>query len=365
MSNEIEYPYRDLVDKLESEIRTLYDENTSNPLLRRRLSKILGYVRDLRSLRMIAATSDVESVGEACDNATQPSVPPMTPPTAAPCAKETRTHFIYDATTRPTAPQPGDVWQLDILGLKTNFHYCPPGTFLMGSPIEEEGSKNNETLHEVTLTRGFWLGESPVTVEAFKRFADASGYKTLPERTRGSTSNWKRLGWDDLTFEESLSHPVVYVSWDDAQEYIKWLNGNCAPSGMKFQLPTEAQWEYACRAGTTTRFSWGDEWDASKLNVVGDGTKPVGWANYANAWGFVDMHGGVWEMCEDWLSEYPKESVTDPFGMEKRLGRVARGGCWACRNKPELCRSATRNWTDLSSALNIRGFRVEIADVIQ
>jgi len=146
---------------------------------------------------------------------------------------------------------------------------------------------------------------------------------------------------------------VETVSWDDCQKYIKKLNAmDAAPEGYKFSLPTEAQWEYACRAGTTTAFHFGDVLNGDKANH--DGKYPYGTekkgnnlekttvaGSYpANAWGLYDMHGNVAEWCLDWYDDYPGGSVTDPTGPSSGEVRVYRGGCWSSYGY--YCRSADR-----------------------
>ncbi|MGL6226270.1 MAG: formylglycine-generating enzyme family protein, partial [Thermoguttaceae bacterium] len=146
--------------------------------------------------------------------------------------------------------------------------------------------------------------------------------------------------------------PVETVSWDDCQNFIKQLN-NSSPSGFKFSLPTEAHWEYACRAGTTTPFSFGSELNGDRANCNGNypygtetkgpylqKTTPVG-SYAANGWGLYDMHGNVWEWCSDWHGDYPTGTVTDSVGASIGSSRVNRGGCWDY--DAGSCRSADRD----------------------
>jgi formylglycine-generating enzyme required for sulfatase activity len=162
------------------------------------------------------------------------------------------------------------------------------------------------------------------------------------ERVMGSNpSNFKNAGKDA---------PVEQVSWDDCQAFIRKLNA-LVPGGG-FRLPTEAEWEYACRAGTTTTFHYGNDLDASMANFdgnypYGNGAKgryrettvPVGTFK-PNAWNLYDMHGNVWELCWDWHGEYPTGSVIDPSGPGSGSNRVPRGGSWDCNARD--CRSANR-----------------------
>jgi len=227
-------------------------------------------------------------------------------------------------------PKPGDRMVLTIKGVEYAFRWCPPGTFMMGSPESEKERLSGETQHQVTLTKGFWMLETPVTQEM----------------------------WESVT-DENRSHfrrkksPVERVSWNDCLDYIGQLNAlNIAPDGYKFSLPTESQWEYACRAGTETPFNFGDVLNGDKANCDGKypyGTKTRG--EYlgktsevglypVNAWGLYDMHGNVWEWCLDWYGEYPNGSVTDPVGPLTGSKRVMRGGSWY--SDAEYCRSAVR-----------------------
>lgn len=245
---------------------------------------------------------------------------------------------------------------VSIAGVDTKFHWCPPGTFMMGSPTSEKDRNDDETQHEVRLTKGFWLCKVPVTVAAFRKFVNATGYKTEAEKA-GDDDTWRDPG-----FEQTPSHPVVLVSWNDAQAYIKWLNENYAPSGMEFKLPTEAEWEYACRAGTTSKYNvsgesldslgWYDDNSGGRTHAVG-GKAP-------NAWGLYDMHGNVWEWCADWYGDYPSGTVTDPTGPSSGSDRVLRGGSW--RYSARLCRSAYRFGSGPANRNCYYGFRLLLTD---
>ena len=161
--------------------------------------------------------------------------------------------------------------------------------------------------------------------------------------------NWKKF-----------NRPVENVRRGDAKEFCKELNRLYAgklPQGYKFDLPTEAQWEYACRAGTTTAYSYGDSSDTDKMNydVCFGPTVDVGSLGYKNAWGLYDMHGNVWEWCRDWYGDYSDGAVTDPVGPRTGSYRVLRGGSWG--GDARGCRSANRlNWgpDNRSSCLGFR-----------
>jgi formylglycine-generating enzyme required for sulfatase activity len=217
------------------------------------------------------------------------------------------------------AHKPGERMVVKIQDVEYAFHWCPVGSFMMGSPQGETGRQDNETLHRVTLSKGFWMLETPVTQMMW-----VSVMGTEPSRFKG-----------DL-----LKLPVEQVSWNDCQEYIKKLNDlKVAPAGFKFALPTEAQWEYACRADTTTAYHFGDTLTKEQANFGGNKTTEVG--KYpANAWGLKDMHGNVWEWCADWYDNYPSGTVTDPTGASQGSYRVSRGGSWDF--DAEDCRSAFR-----------------------
>ncbi len=199
----------------------------------------------------------------------------------------------------------------------------PRGKFVMGGPLTEKNRIPKEAQVTVTLSKDFWLGQTEVTNAQWKRVMGS-----VP-------SHWK----DD-------DGPVEQVSWDDSIDFCKKLSElpEERKSGRVYRLPTEAEWEYACRAGTETVYSFGD--DETLLGDFGwfDGnsdrqTHPVG-QKKPNPWGLYDMHGNVWEWCSDWYGEYPIGVVTDPQGPSEGSSRVSRGGSWF--NPARVCRSASR-----------------------
>ena len=235
--------------------------------------------------------------------------------------------------------------RLRVSDLDMEFVYTPPGTFLMGSPEDEPGRLDREKQHEVTLSQGFFLQTTPVT---------QGQYKTIMGK---NPSNFKKIGPDG---------PVENVSWKDAQEFIQKLSER--DGTLSYRLPTEAEWEHACRAGTTTPFWWGRCLSTDEANYDGNhplegcpkgkyrkATTPVKMFP-PNSWGLHDMHGNVWEWCQDWFGDYPDGPVTDPTGPETGEYRVVRGGSWlsSARN----CRSAHRSWRVPEGRNDYLGFRL-------
>ena len=242
-----------------------------------------------------------------------------------------------DHRIRQEQKRAGERKVLAISGVEYPFRYCPLGKFIMGSPASKKEGSYRETQHQVTLTQGFWMLETEVT-------------QAMWEGIMGNNPSHFKGGF----FKGNKKLPVEGVSWNDCQEYIKKLNGlGVAPEGYRFSLPTEAQWEYACRAGTTTPFNFGSTLNGDKANCNGNhpyGTTTKGQnlakttevGTYpANAWGLYDMHGNVCEWCSDWSGDYPSCSVTNPVGPSSGSYRVLWGGGWYhyARN----CRSAYRS----------------------
>ena len=218
----------------------------------------------------------------------------------------------------------------DSIGME--FKLIPAGTFTMGDASGED----DETPHEVTLTKPFKMGVHEVTQAQYEQLMG-----TNPSEFKGA------------------DNPVETVNWDDAVDFCRRLSELPAEkkAGNVYRLPTEAEWEYACRAGTTTRFSFGD--DESELGdyawFYGNTSHPVG-GKKPNAWGLYDMHGNVWEWCQDWYADYPSGSMTNPSGATSGSARVFRGGGWD--DTAEDCRSAYRNRNDPSIRNYYFGFRV-------
>ncbi len=236
----------------------------------------------------------------------------------------------------------------------------PAGTFLMGSPAGEPGRDVNERQYQVTLTRGFSMGKYEVTNGQYTEFLNATGVGADAKGTvvvDGASSTQTFLGntnWgvshDGSKWVTGSSNiPVAYITWFGAKAYADWAGGS---------LPTEAQWEYACRAGTTTAYSFGtgDLGDyAWYRDNSGGQTRPVG-QKKPNPWGLYDTYGNVLEWCNDWFGVYPSTAVTDPTGPDSGSARVARGGGWY--SGKDDCRSASRA---VRSVTNDIGFRVVFA----
>jgi len=244
-----------------------------------------------------------------------------------------------------------------------NLHmiWIEPGTFMMGSPKDELGRRDDEVQHQVTLTKAYWLGKYEVTQAQY-------------EAVMGTNPSWYK--GDDL--------PVECVSWYDAKEFCSKLTAlereaGRLPEGYRYTLPTEAQWEYACRAGTTTALNSGKNLSkaeiCSEMDEVGwywynagivsyekglTCTRPVG-EKKSNAWGLYDMHGNVGEWCSDFYEDYPAFAAVDPTGADTGIDRVVRWGSWW--HYAWVCRSACRGYDASDAKYTNLGFRVALAPV--
>lgn len=229
------------------------------------------------------------------------------------------------------------------LGMK--FIYVPPGTFLMGTPADERGAGKDEKQHQVTISRAFYLQTTEVT-----------------------QGQWNMVMGNNPSFFKECGNncPVEEVSWNDVREFIKRLNQMMGTG--EYRLPTEAEWEYACRAGAKTPFNTGPCLSTEEANYQGNfpyfGCPPgqyqfetVKTGSYLpNSWGLYDMHGNVSEWCQDWKGEYPAGHVTDPEGPPLGRYRVIRGGSWG--REASACRSAKRHHCPPESRSNRIGFRL-------
>ncbi len=305
------------------------------------------------------------------------------------------------------APAAADL--VDSIGI--SFKRIPAGEFLMGSDetieamardfpqyerqrfekIDDEGP-----VHRVRITRDFFLGQTEVTVGQFRRFVESSGY--VPESLRDGTGGYgynpaydpatslrrdafegrcPQYSWLNTGYPQTDDFPVVNVTWNDAVAMARWLTEK---EGVRYRLPTEAEWEYACRAGTRTRFASGDS--PESLTAVADvfdaDAAPFWprWNNFAltshdgfafaapvgsrapNAFGLYDMHGNVWEWVADWYGAdtYSHSPEADPQGPETGETRVRRGGSW--HTWAFYARAAFRNWNTPDTRYTLLGFRL-------
>jgi formylglycine-generating enzyme required for sulfatase activity len=294
-----------------------------------------------------------------------------TPPSGTSQPREARPN--RDARLRP-----GLVWRDAIPGLwesaSPEMVTIPPGRFLMGAPAGEEFSLDSERpQHEVRIDYTFALGKYELTVAEFSAFIAETAHDTGKSAYIWNSEKWQDApgkGWRDPGFVQTGRHPICCVNWNDAKAYVAWLNGKlglerCADA---YRLPSEAEWEYACRAGTTTTFSFGATISTAQANYNGNHTygagakgdyrqktTPVG-SFPANAFGLHDMHGNVSELCEDvWNANYNGAPTN---GAARLTGdasvRVSRGGSW--HGVPLYQRSAVRSYSGLRSSAC--GFRV-------
>ena len=231
----------------------------------------------------------------------------------------------------------------------------PAGSFTMGSPVGEYKKGRDETPHKVTLTKSYYLGAYEATQDQYEKVMGDN-----PSEFKGA------------------ENPVDSVNWDDAVSFCKKLSEmpEEKAAGRSYRLPTEEEWEYACRAGSTTSYSFGDTaellgehaWFGEK---DGDKTHPVG-EKKPNRWGLYDMHGNVLEWCQDWYADYPPDASTDPQGPNGGSFRVARGGSWGGNRGGSwrfddvgFCRSAHRGGSIPSSRYSTCGFRLALSPSVK
>jgi formylglycine-generating enzyme required for sulfatase activity len=286
----------------------------------------------------------------------------------------------------PGKPESGDPYIVQLQGdVALNMRWIPPGTFMMGSPGAEKGRKPDEIQTRVTLTRGYWMGATEVTIGQWKavmgrsvreQLAHALDDETLhdfgtgKEQTLRDFMRFDRNDPGKYLTNENDRLPMYFVSWNDAAAFCDKLNRlekGRLPKGYKFALPTEAQWEYACRAGSEETvdpgaIAWYGANSRTGYTGKGLGNPPAGSRNTGeklpNAWGLYDMLGNLWEWCEDVYAPYPGGSVTDPSGPGTGIFHVNRGGSWGSGVNDE--RPANRAKNPQPEASAYRGFRIAL-----
>lgn len=221
-------------------------------------------------------------------------------------------------------------------GVELTMVLIPAGKFLMGSPISEEYRDEDETQHEVTISKPFYMGKFEVTQEQWELLMG-----TNPSEFKG-----KKI-------------PVTNITWDDCQDFITKLNKK---TKNKFRLPTEAEWEYSCRAGTETAYFFGEHLNPLNANYnnpekeVESEPLPVGRDNKPNTFGLCDMHGNVMEWCNDWYDDYSDDDSIDPQGPSEGENKVFRSG--SCFEFPSELRSAYRGYQPPYERFIVLGFRL-------
>ncbi|MFM8726315.1 MAG: formylglycine-generating enzyme family protein, partial [Planctomycetaceae bacterium] len=238
-----------------------------------------------------------------------------------------------------TGGQPKEV--VNTIGMKLLL--IPAGTFTMGSPASEIGRSDDENQHQVTLTKSFYMGRTEVTQGQWRKVS--------------RTEPWKA----ERYVLEGDDNPAVYVSWNDAVEFCEKLS---ALEGKPYRLPTEAEWEYACRGRTKTAFSFGEDeadlgkyawYDGNAWKVKEKYSHRVA-QKLANPFGLHDLHGNNYEWCRDWYGDYPSAPLTDPRGPDAGSSRVLRGGSWY--SEPSFHRSANRSSRTPEFRCHFYGFRL-------
>jgi len=274
-------------------------------------------------------------------------------------AEQARRTGVVPASLRRDTTTTTDGRSITISDLNLELVPISAGRFAMGST---KGGADEQPMTQVEITRPYWLGKTEVT-----------------------QGQWEAVMGSNPSSFKGATRPVENVSYDDAVEFCRKLTereraAGRLPSGYEYTLPTEAQWEYACRAGTTTAYSWGNEFELGRCNVENDpgssetknvatferrglptdSTMPVG-QFAANAWGLYDMHGNVWEWCRDWYGDYPGGTVADPMGPSWGADRVYRGG--SLSSTAAGCRSAYRGNVGPGCRSSYLGFRLALSSV--
>ena len=286
-------------------------------------------------------------------NTSTPTFSPTASPTPTVTPTPSPTPAAGSAITVSLANLPVDATSLTMV-------YIPAGTFIMGSSDTEQDRNLNEgPQHQVTLTQPFLMGQHEVTQAQWKAVIEEAFAAFPSDATVQALAGIKEPSYYKNGAMIYPNRPVEQVTWNDCQKFVYALN--LLGKGT-FRLPTEAEWEYACRAGTTTRFYWGDDPDYSQIGQYTwydcnspSGTKDAG-LKLPNGFGLYDMNGNLWEWCQDWYGSYNSLSQNDPTGANSGSNRVLRGGSWM--QYAGFCRSATRNRTNPGNTYYDIGFRV-------
>lgn len=257
--------------------------------------------------------------------------------------RDTPVQQPYSWSTAWGEDQYGIWMEIEIQGVAQRMRRIEPGVFLMGSPPNEPERFDDETQHEVELTQGFWLADTTCTQEL-----------------------WQAVMGNNPSCYQGPKHPVEYVNYDDCRAFLDRVNDSA--SHLQLRLPTEAEWEYACRARTETPFWFGETINPRQVNY--DGSCPYNGGEWClswqetmevkalppNGWGLYQMHGNVREWCADWYGPYKGGKVVDPKGPPIGDRRVLRGGSWFSRGRG--CRSAVRFARSPNTREDNYGFRL-------
>jgi formylglycine-generating enzyme required for sulfatase activity len=302
--------------------------------------------------------------------------------------------FITPAPINVSGPVAGKSWDLPLNKKATlSMSWIPAGTFMMGSPETEPGRKADEgPQHKVTLTHGYWMGKTEVTIGQWQAVTGINVrdkvLKLLSDTTLYDFNGKKMLVRDFMGFDkndpdkvltnEDADMPMYFVSWYEDMRFCEKLTerertAHRLPAGYEYTLPTEAQWEYACRAGTktatyatpTSAIAWYVEDSYQTYKGKGLGNPPAGphdvGGKLANKWGLQDMLGNIWEWCRDWYGPYQPGDVTDPTGPLTGSFKVNRGGTFGSGINDERSAARAQNPPNEDSAY--RGFRIALCKV--
>lgn len=325
------------------------------------------------------AAAATEPAPQARNSNSPKVVPPTAIPSAVPFVKGADPPVV--ATVNPPEIK-------NSIGMKLRL--IPAGEFQMGSPPTEQRRNMDEQQHRVQITQPFYLGIYEVTRGEFRKFVEATGYRTEPERdgaggwgydavSKRSVGRRPKYSWRSTGFQQTDEHPIVNVTWNDAVKFCEWLH---KMEGKAYRLPTEAEWEYACRGGMQTTFQGGDHpetqavfgnvWDGTaraffsgrqEIIRARDGyvfTASIGQFR-ANKFGLHDMQGNVWEWCSDWYNAkyYASSPTLDPQGPQSGSTLVVRGGGWGSGSA--FCRSARRLAVSPLERNDDLGFRLALS----